>query len=207
MSFGKFIQKLKSLRMRNRSFLVIGLIALIFALSFGYPILFPVGLTLLILLGAFFLTDLILLYGNGSYIVAHRDLQKMLGLGDENPVQLTISSTYPISLKARVFDELPIHFQEREFEISLSMAPASVEKLRYEVRPIKRGNYAWGRINVIVSSSLGFLERAFVSGSEQQVDCLPSILQMKHFELRAFARVANYQGIKRMRRLGHSYEF
>ena len=40
-----------------------------------------------------------------------------------------------------------------------------------------------------------------------RVPVYPSIIQMKQFELRAFDRVSKTKGIKKLRRLGHSYEF
>ena len=39
------------------------------------------------------------------------------------------------------------------------------------------------------------------------VPVYPSIIQMRKYELKTFARVANEYGVKKVRRIGHSYEF
>jgi uncharacterized protein (DUF58 family) len=44
-------------------------------------------------------------------------------------------------------------------------------------------------------------------GEPQMTPVYPSIIQMKKYELLAFARISNYEGIKKVRKLGHSYEF
>jgi uncharacterized protein (DUF58 family) len=43
--------------------------------------------------------------------------------------------------------------------------------------------------------------------NSQNVAVFPSVIQMKKYELMAFARISTFEGIKKVRRLGHSYEF
>jgi uncharacterized protein (DUF58 family) len=54
---------------------------------------------------------------------------------------------------------------------------------------------------------LGLMERHFVMPAEKMIPVYPSVIQMKNFELKAFKQIAHQSGIKKIRRLGHSYEF
>jgi uncharacterized protein (DUF58 family) len=51
------------------------------------------------------------------------------------------------------------------------------------------------------------VQRRFQIKSDSNVPVYPSVLQMKQFELKAFRQIAHESGIKKIRRLGHSYEF
>lgn len=54
---------------------------------------------------------------------------------------------------------------------------------------------------------MGLIQRRYQHDFKMSVPVYPSIIQMKNFELKAFDRVSFQSGIKKMRRLGHSYEF
>ena len=78
----------------------------------------------------------------------------------------------------------------------------------YELTPTERGEYAFGNINLFAESLLGLVQRRFEQGGgDTSVPVYPSVLQMKQFELKAFQQIAHQSGIKKIRRLGHSYEF
>ena len=79
--------------------------------------------------------------------------------------------------------------------------------IAYSLRPVERGAYTFGKINIFLSTPLGLLQRRMQFGKAATVPVYPSIMQMKQLELRAFDRIAQHQGIKKIRRIGHSYEF
>ncbi|MEO0340272.1 MAG: DUF58 domain-containing protein, partial [Bacteroidota bacterium] len=86
--------------------------------------------------------------------------------------------------------------------------PGQEEILSYPLRPTKRGRYTFGATHLFVSTSINLLERRLSFGKEgQQVAVYPSVLQMKNMELMAFQRTNLEGGIKKIRRIGHSYEF
>lgn len=51
------------------------------------------------------------------------------------------------------------------------------------------------------------VQRRCAEEATESVPVYPSVIQMKQFELKAFQQIAHQSGIKKMRRLGHSYEF
>jgi uncharacterized protein (DUF58 family) len=77
----------------------------------------------------------------------------------------------------------------------------------YELRPTSRGEYKFNNINLFLRSSLGLAERRIVVESPAIIPVYPSVIQMKKYELLALARISVFPGVKKMRKLGHSYEF
>ncbi|NBC06994.1 MAG: DUF58 domain-containing protein [Bacteroidetes bacterium] len=198
---------MKQLFLPNRFFWVLGALVVLFVVSFWLPPLFPVAQAVFVLFLAALLLDGILLYSNTTQINAQRVLPKVFGLGDENEVAVQLDSATSFPLSVTLIDELPVQFQRRDFERTLRLPANDSDSIAYSLRPVERGEYTFGQINLFLSTPLGLLQRRLQFGAEEAVPVYPSILQMKQLELRAFDRIAQYQGIKKIRRIGHSYEF
>ena len=179
----------------------------VYILAFPYPgmLNFAHGLFVLLFLTA--LIDAFLLFNMQRQITGKRIVPKLFSLGDPNTVRLEITNGYPISIQVEVYDELPKQFQERDFKMAFGMAAGEERTLNFDVTPKRRGEFLFGNINVIASTVLGLVSRRHVLGMPQMVPTYPSVIQMKKFELLAFAKTATLEGIKKVRRLGHSYEF
>ena len=198
---------IKNLYLTNRFFILFGLIAGLFVLSFMIDLLFPVAQTCLVLGVALVFIDCFLFFNESVKVKAIRQLAKVFSLGDENIVKIDLHNQSNQPLNLELIDELPPQFQKRDFNIELALNPNQPQTITYVLRPVKRGAYTFGAINLFLSSKLGLIQRRLKQEQEMTVPVYPSIIQMKQFELRAFDRVTNQKGIKKMRRLGHSYEF
>lgn len=169
--------------------------------------LFTVVLVLLILAVALLIYDIFLIYGRDVKLSAGRNFPKILSLGDHNTVRVIVVNESGHQLKIDLVDELPFQLQKRDFSKQFSINPLSEKVVRYEIRPVERGEYVFGAINLFVSSRIGLAQRRISIPTADKVPVYPSILQMKQFELKAFDRVTMQKGIKKIRRIGHSYEF
>ncbi|MEM9918059.1 MAG: DUF58 domain-containing protein [Bacteroidota bacterium] len=199
---------LKNLYLTNRFFLVFSIIIGLFVCSFMIDLLFPVAQTALVLAIALTLLDILLLFNKRRVRVrVRRRLPKVLSLGDQNAVRLEITNRSNQPLHLNIIDELPFQFQKRDFNYHLKLAPEEQQVLVYDLKPVERGEYKFGNINVFMASNIGLVQRRYQHQYDMQVAVYPSIIQMKNFELRAFDRISHQNGIKKMRRLGHSYEF
>lgn len=198
---------MKEIYLTNRFFYFFGAIILLFALSFLLPFLFPVAQTVLVLALVVVLADWLLLTRSGVRLRGRRRLSKVMSLGDENPVYLDIENRSRLNLTLSVIDELPYQFQRRDFQQDLKLAPGQEQTIKYSLRPNQRGAYQFGDMLVFVCSFIRLIERRIRLKRAEEVPVYPSIIQMKNFELRAFDRISQHSGIKKMRRLGHSYEF
>lgn len=198
---------MKAIFLTARFFYLLGSLVAAFVLSFWLPPLFVVVQLLLLIALIVIVLDGLLLFGKDVRVMAVRDLPKLFGLGDENKVILRLRNESALDLSLRVIDELPVQFQQRDFEYRLALKPGEEAQLVYHLRPVERGRYAFGVINLFLSSRLGLLERRIPVAASVEVPVYPSILQMRQLELRALDRIAQQPGIKKIRRIGHSYEF
>lgn len=195
------------LYLTNRFFWVFGGLAAFFALSYGFGILFPLAQAAFLVGVALVGVDIALLFGRRPNVLCARELSPVFSLSDPNPVTLRLYNAGPLRLSLTVLDELPVQFQRRDFEERLSLAPEERSVIRYELKPLTRGAYHFGKINVFAATRLGLAERRIRFDQPAEVSVYPSIIQMKRYELRAMRHIAHETGIKKMRRIGHSYEF
>ena len=127
--------------------------------------------------------------------------------GDENTVTVTVKSRYPFSVSVDVIDELPAQFQIRDFEYPITLEPASQKTFNYQLRPLKRGIYHFGALQIFVSTKLDFVERRYTFEQDKEVAVYPSYLQMRKYELMAISNKLTEIGIKKIRKIGLSSEF
>ena len=198
---------LRSIQLTQRFFVVMGVIIVSYALSFPFQLFEPIAFIALVLLAVLVLTELVLLLPMHSKLKAARTTSKMFSLGDENNVKISIRNESALNLQVSLFDELPFQFQLRNFEVKLMLASEKAHYFTYQLKPLERGEYHFGNLNAIVTTIIGLLARRILLAEPTMVPVYPSIIQMKKFELLAFARISTFEGIKKVRRLGHSYEF
>jgi uncharacterized protein (DUF58 family) len=198
---------MRTVFLHQRFFASLGLLAALFVLGFALPPLFPIAEALLVVWVAVLALDAWLLYGRSFDLSGQRRLPAVFSLGDPNPVYVHLESRSSVLLRCQVIDELPHQFQIRDFVQHVSLRPDEAQEIRYELTPTVRGEYGFGALNLFATSPIGLLERRVRIEAEAVVPVFPSIIQMKKYELRAFDRMAQFNGLKRMRRIGHSYEF
>ncbi|MBK8192606.1 MAG: DUF58 domain-containing protein [Lewinellaceae bacterium] len=191
----------------NRFFWLFGGIAAFFALAFPFGILLPLAKTLFVAALVLTATDMALLFRRKPALQCRRILHPVFSLSDPNPVKLYIENQGNLHLNVAVADELPVQFQRRDFDIKISLPPYKPYVAEHELTPLSRGVYAFGNINVFAATRIGLAERRLVFQQPEEVSVYPSIVQMKRYELRAMRHIAHETGIKKMRRIGHSYEF
>lgn len=153
------------------------------------------------------ITDILLLYAQKPKVVCKRELNPVFSLSDPNTVEIFLENQSRLFFFITLIDELPVQFQRRDFELRLSLAPGQSYLTDHKLTPLSRGVYAFGNLNVFVSTRLGLAERRLIFEQAQEVQVYPSIIQMRQYELRALRHIAHETGIKKMRRIGHSYEF
>lgn len=199
---------LKNLYLSNYFFMPFLAILVLFALSFPFPFLLILAQGALLLLFAITALDAFLLFKVREPYSAKRKHAQVLSLGDENRINLHITSNYNFKTSAIIIDELPVQLQERNYKILTSFKAYEKNKhIKYKIEPKSRGVYLFGDLNIFAQSPLKIVERRCVLQVKKEVPVYPSIIQMKSMELKAVTSISNFQGVKKIRRIGHSYEF
>lgn len=198
---------LKSLYIHKQFYIYLAVISVCFLVSHWIGILYPVAWILVILLVVLLLTDLLLLYRFKNAITARRILPEKLSNSDENPIPLTLSNHYPFQVQIDVIDELPIQFQKRDFSYKTNLNPNEHHDFNYDVRPVERGEYVFGNLNVYVSTKLLIVKRKYQFQNEQMIPVYPSFIQMQKYDFLAIGNHLTQIGLKKIRRIGHTSEF
>ena len=200
----KFI---RALYFSDRFFTLAASIAALFIVSFFIEILFPFAkITFLLLIGAT-LADIAILFSSRQGIKAIRHCPERLSNGDENQIHISLQSFFRIPVTAAVIDEIPHQFQVRDLNFVISLSAGDTQQINYSLRPVKRGEYDFGGINLLVSSILGLATRRIIAPENKLVPVYPSFLQMRKYELLAISNNLTNTGIKRIRRIGQNLEF
>lgn len=198
---------LRSIQPTARFNYSLGIIAGLFALSFAWEIVFPIAQIALALLLAFTIGEGVMLYVTGIRFQASRVVPRILSLGAKQEVQLSIANLSSQILHAEIIDELPEQLQMRDFSMKANLSGGSIVRLSYSIRPLKRGVYRFGNVVLFVQTRIGLLKRRFEIEMSKELAVMPSVAEMKQFELRTFADLNSTRGIRKIRRIGHSYEF
>ncbi|MFY0601745.1 MAG: DUF58 domain-containing protein [Cyclobacteriaceae bacterium] len=197
----------RSLYIHRRFFVVFGVVILLFVVAFPAPFLFPVAKTVLVLFIAGVLLDGVLIFNPKLKFKCERFLPKVMSLGNENNTSVTVENMSGMAVAVNMVNELPFQLQERDIEQSFRLG--SYEQLKFErpIRPLARGEYNFGKVRLYVTSRISLLQRRVSFDLERMVPVYPSLIDVKKYELKAAGSSLNSYGIKKMRRLGHSYEF
>jgi uncharacterized protein (DUF58 family) len=198
---------IKDLFVSNRFFYIMGGLTLAMMLSHPFPFLLPLVKTGFFLFMIMCLIDIVLLFNSRVVVSVERETTPVLSLGDDNPVSLSFYNRSGQKLWVEVIDELPEQFQVRNFNFHFALPGLGGHSHTYHLKPLARGEYRFGRIHLFITSSIGIIKRRITNASESMVPVYPSIIQMKKYELKTFARTATEYGVKKVRRIGHSYEF
>lgn len=198
---------MKNIFLTKRFFIALAISIILMVFSHFFKFLFVVAIIFCLLIFALSIADILTLFSKRVRFHAIRQCSKIMSLGDNNQVRLVIASHTTLPLYIKLIDELPYQLQKRDFVVRLNSASISRQEVNYSIKPLQRGEYVFGNILIYLQSRLAFIERRIVIETETTVAVYPSILQMKKYELLSFTRSSLNAGIKRIRRIGHSYEF
>ena len=191
--------------LRCRFYLLLLVVAVITGMGYAFAPLYTAGRLLTLALFLATIADIILLWHKRA-VTAERRLSTRFSNGDDNPVTISVESTYPFSVHAKVIDELPFQFQCRDYTPHVLILKSQSSYHR-ALRPTRRGVYSFGHVLVFVSTRLGLVERRYACAEPCDVSVYPSYQKLHQYELMAISRNLQEPGIKRIRRIGHNTEF
>ncbi|MVN21198.1 DUF58 domain-containing protein [Mucilaginibacter arboris] len=191
----------------NRLFFGLAVAVILFLLSFFFswmgdiPLFFFWALMLLLVI------DLFLLYRTENGLFARRNAPERLSNGDENELGIYVENFYSFPVSLGLIDEIPFQFQKRDVWFKTELKSREHKMINYQLRPTKRGEYEFGDIHAYVQSPIALISRRYTFAQAEILPVYPSFLQMQKYELLAVSNRLTEQGIKKIRRIGHSMEF
>lgn len=191
----------------NRRF-YIAVIIIVFCFIGGYKsaLVFTIAqfflLALVILCGL----DYVFLFKRKGELRCTRECSDRFSNGDENEIKLHLSNTYSLPVVLKIIDEVPDIFQMRNILFNLEIKDNQNKVLKYTLRPVKRGVYRFGLVNIFASTKIGLLSRKFKTAAPFEVKVYPSFLRLRQYELMAISNKLTAPGLKRVRKIGMQLE-
>ena len=178
----------------------------LFILAYIYPGLLSIVTILFFIAIGLVIIDFILLFKQKG-ISASRILPEKLSNGDDNPIEITLQNDYNFTADLQLIDEMPFQYQKRDFEIDTQLSKHNKKKITYTLRPLERGEYYFGSLNIYVNSPIALVTRRYEFAKDAMVPNYPSFLQLRKYMLLAFSNKLFEYGLKKIRRIGHTMEF
>lgn len=197
----------KSLYLQQRLFIALGILVVLFVFAFFFERLIDYLIIGLFTVIGLLILDILFLYRTKNAIKASRNLPDKLSNGDKNPLEILVTNLYNTAVYVKIIDELPVQFQERDFEMKDIIQSEASRTFSYAIRPTERGEYHFGGLQIFASTTLGFAQRKFSFNQDAMVPNYPSFLQLRKYELMAFTNKLRDYGLKKIRRIGHTMEF
>ncbi len=197
----------KSLFLTPLTFTLLVINMLVFVAAYFFPVLHVPGIGLFGAIVAGVFLDGALLFRVRKGINGSREVPEKLSNGDENEIGIYLSNYYNFAIGFQIFDEVPVQFQLREMQFKGVLKSGEYKQIAYALRPVKRGEYTFGALNILVRSPLSLVRRRFRFDQDVSVPCYPSYLQMRKYQLYAASNRLHELGVKKLRRVGQSMEF
>lgn len=198
---------IRTLYLNKRLFQTAAVVVFSFVLAFIFNL--PLLLPKVLFVGwlAIMVTDLLLLYRTRVGLRGNRSVPERLSNGDDNDICIHLDNLYPFKVALDIVDEVPHQFQCRDLSFQIPMEAGESKKVIYSLRPVKRGEYSFGAVNVFAASPVKFFKRRFKFSTDAVVPVYPSFIQMRRYELMAISNRLTDVGVKRIRRIGQNMEF
>jgi len=136
-----------------------------------------------------------------------RQVAEQLSLGVSNPVRIKIFNPGPFWLSARLRDEAPVQFETSGHTANLRLPPRTETIYTYQVTPNRRGDYAFGDLNLRLGGPLGLVIRQIRVAQACAVKVYPNLRQVKEFDLMARRGRLSEAGVHWTRMRGHGTAF
>jgi uncharacterized protein (DUF58 family) len=198
---------LSSFFLNNIVYYIAGAAAVTFVISYFQPIVYRMAWLILLLLIITIIVDAALVYGKRRGMHAQRQTTDRFSISDLNKVNIKLMNKYPFAARVSVIDELPEQFQERNWLRKAKVENNASYEIEYSLKPLIRGEYEFGNINVFVHGPLRLVKRRLIFPARKTVKVYPSFIQMRRYHLLAVSNRLQEAGVKRIRKLGHSMEF
>ena len=198
---------IKAFYLTSNFFIYIWGIVFFFILGYFLKEIFFLAQTAFYLFLILTLIDAVILFREKKGMFALRETPIRLSNGDDNEIKIYLENFFKYKVNVKIIDEIPFQFQVRNFQYTSVLLPGENKIISYNLKPVKRGEYNFGNINLFVSSPLKLVLKKFQFSGDKSIPVYPSYIQMQKYELFAISNRLSDVGIKRIRRIGHSTEF
>jgi uncharacterized protein (DUF58 family) len=139
--------------------------------------------------------------------VAARRVPGSLALGVSTEVAVRVHNASRLPLDCEVHDHHPASIEVDGLPRRLALAAGQWGELRYQARPIARGEWSFGRAELRISSPLKLFQIRKFSGEASRIRVYPNFRALARYTLLATDNRLSQIGVLQVRRRGEGMEF
>jgi uncharacterized protein (DUF58 family) len=136
-----------------------------------------------------------------------RELPRALSVGEEASIRLRLRNCGDVPLLARVADGCPPPLDPTEEILEVELPPHTWVEECYTVKPLSRGAFGFGPIQLRLKRRLGLAEHQLSVDVESEARVHPNLRNLARWELRARRDLLHLGGARRTRLLGREGDF
>ena len=140
-------------------------------------------------------------------ITAIRLVAERFKLNDDNVVQINISSQLKYATECTIIDELPFQLQARNWKRILKINPNEKAVIQYNIKPLMRGEFVFGDLNILFDGVLKLVKRQVVIPQKFVTKVYPNVWGVQNVQIKAVGNKLNEIGTKKIKNLGSSTAF
>ena len=145
--------------------------------------------------------------GGASQVSARRLVEPVLSLGAANQVRLALRNRSDQHFRCLVRDEPPLDFEAAGLRLRCELPRGGECLVSYSLCPRKRGNYAFGRLEVRLTTGMGLVARQLRFELSQHVKVYPNLADIRSYQLQAQKQRLQDIGIHLVRMASTGMEF
>jgi uncharacterized protein (DUF58 family) len=130
-----------------------------------------------------------------------------LSLGADNLVTLLLANRGRRAISFKLRDEFPFQFIADAVVLEGEIAPFEIHEAHYHVRPLQRGDYSFGDINIRYISTLKTFVRQARYPAAAPTKVYPNVLDVRKYDLLARKGLLFELGLRANRQFGAGTEF
>ena len=140
-------------------------------------------------------------------LTAERVPPATLALGVWRRIRLRIRNHANRSRAVDVFDHHPPECEVRGLPQAVTLAARGWAELEYDVKPVRRGDVEFGRVELRVRSALGLWQRRLFEGSGATARVYPNFAALTKYAILATDQRLSQIGVLQRQRRGEGLEF
>lgn len=170
------------------------------------PLMLWVAVAYLVVVAVLAVADY-LLTDRPTVLEVERIHDSRLSLGANNPVTILIASRARRPLTLQIRDEHPDDIPADATILVGKVEPFALLEVRYHLRPVRRGDYDFGDINVRYSSVFGTFVQQARYPAAASFKVYPNVLDIRKYDLLARKGLLLEMGLRPARMFGQGVEF
>lgn len=131
----------------------------------------------------------------------------LLSLGVDSEIRVEINNPLALPMRVRLYDHVPPYTETKHLPQSVAIPAHTLAQLHYRLRPLRRGEFEFGPVELRIGSFGGLWSLRAYLGAPSPLRVYPNFTALRRYALLATDHRLSQLGVLRRRRRGEGLEF